>query len=134
MPTQAVAATGTQVKIAGTAIPELRNATEIGMTFAMAEVTAHDGNGWTSSIPTIKRGNPITLDINWVPTNAQHQALLTAAQNRTSTAFSVVYPTTGNPTWTFNAFVGTFTVPGVPVDGALAIRVIITPDGAMVFT
>jgi hypothetical protein len=134
MPTLATAATGTQVKIGAVVIPELRNASEIGMTFAMAEVTAHDGNGWSSSIPTLKRGSPITLDINWVPSNTQHIALLTAAQNRTSTAFSVVYPTVGNPTWSFNAFVGTFTVPSVPVDGALPLRVIIAPDGAMTFT
>jgi hypothetical protein len=133
MATLATAATGTIVKIATATIPELRNASEIGMTFAMAEVTAHDGNGWSSSIPTLKRGSPITLDINWVPGNATHIALLTAAQNRTSTAFSVIYPTAGNPTWTFNAFVGTFTVPSVPVDGALPLRVIITPDGAMTF-
>jgi hypothetical protein len=131
--TQAVAATGTIVKIAGTAIPELRNASDIGMSFAMAEVTAHDGNGWSSSIPTLKRGKPITLDLNWVPGNAQHAALLAAAQNRASTAFQVVYPTSGNPTWSFSAFVGDFGVPGVPVDGPLAIRVIITPDGAMTF-
>lgn len=133
MATLATAATGTIVKIATATIAELRNASEIGMTFAMAEVTAHDGNGWSSSIPTLKRGSPITLDLNWVPGNATHQALLTAAQNRTSTAFSVVFPTTGNPTWTFNAFVGTFTVPSVPVDGALPLRVIVTPDGAMTF-
>jgi hypothetical protein len=133
MPTLAVAATGTIVKIAAATIVELRNATDIGMAFAMAEVTAHDGNGWSSSIPTLKRGKPITLDINWVPGNASHQALLTAAQNRASTAFSVIFPTTGNPTWSFNAFVGDFSVPAVPVDNALPLRVIITPDGVMTF-
>jgi hypothetical protein len=131
--TQAIAATGTIVKIAGVAIPELRNASDIGMAFAMAEVTAHDGNGWSSSIPTLKRGKPITLDINWVPSNAQHAALLAAAQNRASTAFVVIYPASGTPTWSFNAFVGDFGVPSVPVDGPLAIRVIITPDGQMTF-
>ena len=134
MATLAKAATGTIVNISGSPIPELRNASDIGMTFAMAETTAHDGSGWSSSIPTLKRGNPITLDMNYVPSNSQHQALLTAAQNRTSTPFSVVYPTTGNPTWTFNAFVATFTVPTVPVDGALPLRVIITPDGPMTFS
>jgi hypothetical protein len=133
VPTLATAATGTIVKIATATIVELRNASDIGMAFAMAEVTAHDGNGWSSSIPTLKRGKPITLDINWVPGNASHQALLTAAQNRASTAFSVTFPTTGNPTWSFNAFVGDFSVPAVPVDNALPLRVIITPDGVMTF-
>jgi Phage tail tube protein, TTP len=133
MPTLATAATGTIVKIATVTIPELRNATDIGMAFAMVDVSAHDGDGWSSNIPTLKRGKPITLEINYVPANSAHQALFTAAQTRASTAFTVTLPTTGNPTWSFNAFVGDIGIPAVPVDGALPLRVILTPDGAMVF-
>ena len=133
MATLAVAATGVQVKIAAATIVELRNATDIGMAFAMVETSAHDGNGWSSSIPTLKRGKPITLELNYVPAAPSHQALFTAAQTRASTAFSVVLPTTGNPTWTFQAFVGDIGIPAVPVDGALPLRVVITPDGPMTF-
>lgn len=133
MPTQASAATGTIVKISGQTIPELRNATDIGMTFAMADVSAHDGTGWASSIPTLKRGKPITLEINYVPGIAAHIALFTAAQTRASTPFSVTLPTTGNPVWSFNAFVGDIGIPAVPVDGALPLRVVLTPDGAITF-
>lgn len=133
IPTQATAATGTIVRIGGAIIPELRNATDIGMTFAMADVSAHDGIGWASSIPTLKRGKPITLEINYVPGIAAHIALFTAAQTRASTAFTVTLPTTGNPTWTFNAFVGDIGIPAIPVDGALPLRVILTPDGVMAF-
>jgi hypothetical protein len=134
MPTQAVAATGTIVTIGAVPIPELRNATDIGMAFAMVDVSAHDGLGWASSIPTLKRGKPITLEMNYVPSDPAHQALFTAAQTRASTAFTVVLPTTGNPTWTFSAFVGDIGIPAVPVDGALPLRVIITPDGSMSFS
>jgi hypothetical protein len=133
MPTQATAATGVVVKIATVTIPELRNATDIGMAFAMVDVSAHDGNGWSSMIPTLKRGKPITLELNYVPANAAHQALFTAAQTRASTAFTVTLPTSGNPTWSFNAFVGDIGITAVPVDGALPLRVILTPDGAMTF-
>ena len=133
MPTQAVAATGTIVRIATVVIPELRNATDIGMAFAMVDVSAHDGDGWSSNIPTLKRGKPITLELNYIPGNAAHAALFTAAQTRASTAFTVTLPTTGNPTWSFAAFVGDIGIPAVPVDGALPLRVILTPDGAMVF-
>ena len=133
MPTQAVAATGTIVTIGAVPIPELRNATDIGMAFAMVDVSAHDGSGWASSIPTLKRGKPITLEMNYVPSDPADQALFTAAQTRASTAFTVVLPTTGNPTWTFSAFVGDIGIPAVPVDGALPLRVIITPDGSMSF-
>lgn len=133
MATQATAATGTIVTIDGQIIPELRNATDIGMAFAMVDVTAHDGNGWSSNIPTLKRGKPITLEINFIPDNPVHQALFTAALTRASEVFTVVLPTTGNPTWNFRAFVGDIGVPAVPVDGALPLRVIVTPDGIMDF-
>jgi hypothetical protein len=133
MPTQATAATGVQVKIGGVTIVELRNATDIGMGFAMVDVSAHDGSGWSSNIPTLKNGKPITLELNYVPSAPSHQALFTAAQNRASTAFQVVLPTTGNPTWSFSAFVGDIGIPATPVDGALPLRVVITPDGAMNF-
>jgi hypothetical protein len=140
MPTLATAATGVAVLIAtaalpgGVSIPELRNATDIGMQFAMVDVSAHDGNGWSSMIPTLKRGKPITLELNYVPGNAGHQLLFTAAQSRESVLVTVILPTTGNPSWTFNAFIGDIGIPAVPVDGALPLRVIITPDGAMEFS
>ena len=129
MPTQATAATGTIVRIASTPIPELRNATDIGLTFAMVDVSAHDSGGWSADIPTLKRGKPVTLELNFVPSNSTHQLLWTNSLNRTSTAFQVVLPTTGNPTFSFNAFIGDIGLPAVPVDGALPLRVVITPDG-----
>jgi hypothetical protein len=133
MPTQAKAATGTIFTFNSIALAEVRNATDIGMTFAMADTSAHDGAGWGTSIPTLKRGKPITLEINYVPGNAGHQALFTAAQSRASTPFTVTLPTTGNPVWSMNVFVGDIGIPAVPVDGALPLRVVLTPDEAITF-
>jgi len=134
MPTLATAATGTIFTFATHVLKEVRNATDIGMAFAMADVSAHDGSGWSTSIPTLKRGKPITLEMNFVPSDLGHQALFTAAQNRTSSAFIVTLPTTGNPSWTMNVFVGDIGIPAVPVDGALPLRVILTPDEQIVFS
>jgi hypothetical protein len=134
MPTLATAATGTIVRIASTPIPELRNATDIGLTFAMVDVSAHDSGGWSADIPTLKRGKPVTLELNFVPSNTTHQLLWTNSLNRVSTAFQVVLPTTGAPTFAFNAFIGDIGIPAVPVDGALPLRVVITPDGPISIT
>jgi hypothetical protein len=131
MPTQATAATGITVSFGGQIIPELTNATDIGMAFNMVDVSAHDGNGWSSSIPTLKRGKPITLEMNFVPGNAVQGSLFAAALSRASTAVVVTLPTSGNPTWNFNAFVGDIGISAAPVDGALPLRAILTPDGAM---
>ena len=133
MPTQAVAATGTIFTFNSLPLPEVRNATDIGMAFAMVDVSAHDTGGWGTSIPTLKRGKPITLELSFVPSDPAHQALFTAALARTSTPFTVTFPTTGNPVWSMNVFVGDIGIPAVPVDGALPLRVILTPDEAITF-
>lgn len=48
---------------------------------------------------------------------------------RTSLAMSVLYPPSGTPVWTFNAFVTSFRIPSAPVNGALQANVDLTIDG-----
>ncbi len=135
MATQAKSAVGTTVTFGGVVLDELRNATDIGFTLSMAAVDAHDGAGWGVSIPTLKRGKPITLELNNVPGSAGQISLRTAALNSTSVVTVVTLPTaTGSHTITFNSFVGDYGIPSTPVDGALPLRVQLMPDGAMVYT
>ena len=133
MPTLAKSANGTQLKLAGTLVPEVRNITDVGFSTGLTDVTAHDGAGWGVSIPTLKRGKPITVDMNWVPGNATHAALLAAALAGTSVAITIILPVASNPTWTFNAFVSDFTMPNAPVEGGLPLRLTLSPDEAMSF-
>jgi hypothetical protein len=134
MPTQASSAYGSSLKIAGTVIPELVNMTDIGITGNTVDVSAHDGaSSFGSSIPTLLSGGVIRATFNYVPANAQHIALRTAALNRTSTAFVATLPTTGNPTISFNAFVTRWRIPGTPVNGQLQLETELTVDGALTF-
>jgi predicted secreted protein len=138
MPTQASSAYGTQLKMGtapGTLIPELTNLTDVGGTFATVDVSAHDGtSGWGSKIPTLLDGGVVRATFNYVPGNAQHVALRTAMLNRTSTVFTVVWPTTGAPTVSFNAFITRYRIPAAPVNGALVLETELTVDGAVTFT
>jgi hypothetical protein len=129
MPTQAIAAYGIQLQIGTVTIPELTNITELGGTFGVVDVSAHDGNGWTSRIPTLLDGGTIRATFNMVPTNPTQVSLKTAMLARTSTAFRVLYPPAGTPMWTFNAFVTNYRVPGAPVNGQLQLNVDLTVDG-----
>jgi hypothetical protein len=133
MTTLAKSANGTQLKLAGTLVPEVRNITDVGFSTGLVDATSHDGNGWGVNIPTLKRGKPITVDLNFVPGNAQHLALLTAALAGTSVAITIILPVASNPTWSFNAFVSDYTMPSAPVEGVLPLRVILSPDEAMAF-
>lgn len=133
MPTQAIAATGLILNMAGTPIPEITNVSEIGAQFNVVDVSAHDGGDWASKIPTLLDGGTIRVSANFVPANAQHVALRTAMINRTSTVFTVVFPNTGATTWTFNAFVTRYRIPSAPVNGALPLEFELTVDGAVTF-
>lgn len=134
MATQASAATGVQILIDAVPIVEIRNATDIGILLATVDVTAHDGDGWSTDLPTLKRGKPFTIEANWVPGHASHVAMMNAALNRTSDAWTVIYPTTGGPGWSFQAFVTEFSPNNTPVDGVLPLRVVVSPDGQMTWT
>jgi len=133
--TQASAAFGTSLKIGSNVIPELTNITDVGAGFNTVDVSAHDGaSGFGSKIPTLLDGGTYRATFNYVPGNAQHIALRTAMLNRTSTAFTITWPTTGSPTVTFNAFVTNYRIPGAPVNGQLQLNVDLSVDGAVVFS
>jgi hypothetical protein len=135
MATQAAAAYGIQLKQGTTILPELTNLSDFGAQFATVDVSAHDGaSSFGSKIPTLLDGGTVRATFNFIPGSAAHIGLRTAMLNRTSTAFSIVLPTTGNPTWTFNAFVTRYRIPGAPVNGQLQLEVELTVDGAFNFT
>jgi len=138
MPTQAKSAYGTQLRLGtagGTLIPELTNLTDVGGQVATIDVTAHDGaSGYGSRIPSFIDGGVVRATFNYVPADTSHIALRTAMLNRTSTQFTVIWPTTGSPTVSFQAFITRYRVPGAPVNGALILETELTVDGAVTFS
>lgn len=131
MPTQAIAATGIVLKHGTATVPELTNLTDVGGQFTVVDVSAHDGNGWVSRIPTLLDGGTIRTTCNFVPANAVQLGLRTAMLARTSEPFSIAYPPAGSVTWTFNAFVTSYRIPSAPVNGALQVNIDLTVDGAI---
>jgi hypothetical protein len=138
MATQAKTAYGTQLLIGaapGTLIPELTNLTDIGGQVTVVDVTAHDGSsGYGSKIPTFIDGGTVRATFNAVLSNAQQIALRTAMETRASTPFKAVFPTTGSPSASFNAFVTRWRIPGTPVGGALILESELTVDGPVIWS
>src|SRR4029434_8211662 len=119
-----------------TTIAEMRDLNPIGFTFRMEDVSAHDGNGWSSSIPTEKVGPNMRLDINYVPSIATHNAttgLLYLAMNRLRRDWLVVFPDVGRTTIFLNAWVSDHGAQ-TPVSGVLRATPTLTVDGAMTYT
>jgi hypothetical protein len=134
MPTLAKAAYGTIFKVGAVTVPELTNITDVGISSTLIDVTAHDGaSAFGSRIPSFLDGGTVRATFNWVPADTAQISLRTALLNRVSTAFSVTWPTTGNPTTSFNAFVTRYRIPAAPVNAQLQLEVEFSVDGAVTF-
>lgn len=86
------------------------------------EATSHDSTGgWEEVVGTILRSGEIGFEINYVPTGATANAstgLIADMKNRTRRNFQLVFPDSGNTTWSFTALVTKF-APKAPVAGKL---------------
>lgn len=96
------------------------------------DATNHSSpGGWEEWIPTIKKGGEVTFDINWDPAHATHSfttGLLKDLDDGTKRNFQVVFPDTGNTTWSFPAYVTKFE-PDAPVKGKLTASVTLKISG-----
>jgi hypothetical protein len=116
-----------------TRIAELVNITPIGISFNMVDASAHDGNGWGTSIPTFKRGVDMRVEINLVPDHPTHDELtgmIFLALGKIRRDWLIVLPDAGKTTVAFQAWVsdhGTVT----PFDGVLRSTPVLSIDGAM---
>jgi hypothetical protein len=116
-----------------TKVAEMRNLTPIGFTFRMEDVSAHDGSGWASSIPTHKVGPSMRLDINLVLAHATHDkltGLLYVALNKIRRDWLVVFPDAGKTAVFFDAWVSDWGS-ATPVGGVLSAAPMVTVDGEM---
>jgi hypothetical protein len=57
----------------------------------------------------LKDGGEITLGFNFL-NDATQKSLASDLQNRVTSAYSIVWPFAGNPTWTFSGIVTAFGV------------------------
>lgn len=139
--TDAISAFGVQLKLgdgatpteAFTAIAEVLDVSGPSLTRSTADVTSHGSTeAWEEIIATIKRSGEITFDINYVPTNATHDAtdglLAELAEATDASNWQLVFPDSGSTTWSFAALVTAFS-PANPVDGAQKASVTLKPTG-----
>jgi len=137
--TSAINSFGTLLKIGDAATPE--NFTTIaevadiggpGLKANTEDVTHHGSSGgWEEKIVTTLAAGDVKFDLNFQPvasTHSQTSGLLRDMKNKTKRNFQLVFPDTGNTTWTFAAYVTGFE-PKAPVKGKLSASVTLEITG-----
>ena len=118
-----------------TVIAELTNAEDIGINATLVDVSAHDGNGWGSSLSVMLHGNRMRLSLNEIPSNPQHNAvtgLKFLAGSRIRRRMLIVLPDAGKTASLWTVSVAEYRTQA-PVVGALTSTVALEVDGAPVF-
>lgn len=127
----AIDAYGTILKRNGTAIANVTNLNPPPISAEMYEATQHDGPGWDEYIPGLLRGGQVTLDCDFVPTDATHSyaaGLIKDMVDKTLQSFSLEFSDSGTTTWSFSAYVASFT-PAAPTAGKLTAAVALQISG-----
>ena len=129
---------GGSLVIAGTfaTIAELRNPNDAGMQTTTVDVSAHDGDGWSSEIVVTKSTQAMRLDVNLVgddPTHDPDTGLLSLFQSGAKRHFLLVLPqppTGFKPVCALFGFVNAYET-GFVVNQALQATFTVEFDGGM---
>jgi hypothetical protein len=121
-------------------IAELTNVQDAGSRTDLIDVSAHDQNGYSSQIPTLKRTNAMRLDINLVPAHATHDkttGLLSLYNSKAYRHWLLVlppYPGTGLKAAAHVFGAVSYYTMGLVVTGAQQAQFELAFDGAFEFT
>lgn len=115
-----------------TIIAEVTNIGGPSLSLDQIEITHHSSTGgWKEFIGGLLDGGEVSFDINYDPVGATHDAttgLIADIVARTKRNFQLVFPDTGNTTWSFTALVTKFE-PSEPVGDKLAASVTLKVSG-----
>ena len=134
-----ISAFGTLLKIGDGGSPEsfttVAEVSSIGgptLSLDPIDVTSHDSTGgWRQFVGGLLDGGEVSLEINYDPVGATHDAstgLIADMVARTLRNFQLVFPDTGNTTWTFAALITAFE-PSEPIDDKLSASVTLKVSG-----
>ena len=134
MASQAVNAFGTTISKDGNEIAEVTNIGGPKLARDTLEVTHHKSTGmWREFIKGLKDGGEVSLDLNFLPFHATHNASTTGlladfSDDTTIAAWVLTFPDSGGTTWSFNGIVTGFE-PSQPFDDKLTASVTIKVTG-----
>ena len=88
-----------------TTIPKVRNVKGPPLETSMLDTTALDTTGgYETMIPSLKKPGVVTLELDFMPNDANHQALLGDFVSGVLRDFQIIWPD-GETIWSFSAYV-----------------------------
>lgn len=116
-----------------TAVAEVKNISGLGVELGTFDATVHSRTDtYTKMKPTLKTLKPISIDVNWIPTEVTHKnasgGLLYDIDQRAQGNWQIVFPDAGSTTWQFQAFITDISIEAPTQDG-LAGSITLTPTG-----
>jgi predicted secreted protein len=129
-----VAAKGVVLTYNSQAVGELDNVELTGSNGEDIDITNHDSpDDYKEYVLGLLDGGEISCTGNYVASNAGQAAIIAAHYARTSNAWTVVYPDTGDSQFAGNGYVKSFKVTA-PVAGKLSIAFTVKISGKPTFT
>lgn len=140
--TQGTSGFGTLLKIGNggsptetfAALAEVKNISGPNMSLETIDATHMESpSGYREILPSFKSAGEVSVDVNFLPGNSQHQGLTTDFTNRTLRNWQIVWPDTGSTTWQFAAYLTGFQ-PSASIDDVLGASITMTISGAPNFS
>lgn len=128
------AAKGATLTINAVAIPSFRAISSSGGEAERIDVTTHDSAGaYREFVSGFKGEQSVGVEILWDPGDAAHIGLKTLFDAGTVVTVIVGLPqATPAATITFSAYIASFPIPPLPIDGAIALTFTLQVSGAIV--
>lgn len=116
-----------------TAVAEVRNMSGIGVELGTWDATVHSRTDFYTKLKAgLKTLKPITIEVNWIPTNVTHKnasgGLLYEIDQRREGNWQIVFPDSGSTTWTFEALVTDIDIEAPTPEGLMG-SITLTPTG-----
>lgn len=132
--TAATSGFSTVIKKGATAIAEVAGITGPGISRNAIDATHLNSPSQAKEfIAGLIDAGEVSLDLNWLPSDATHAALFNDLMAGTKDTYSIVWPNAGPTTWTFTALVTAFS-PTAPKDDRLSASATLKLSGTISIT
>lgn len=112
-----------------TTVAEIKSISGPNMSMETLDATHMESpNAFRELLPSFKSGGEVSLEMNFLPADANQQGFVEDFQDRALRNWKLVFPDTATTTWSFSGYITAFS-PSAAVDSILAASATIMVTG-----